>query len=301
MKDDEKLLLGVYDCMFKGIMLDPNNEDYLKDLISCITGISVSELENMKIENSEYIINNKNDKNMRSDIIVSIGNKYINIELNKEYYDGVFDKSNAYFYRLSDNLYKRGKSYLESGKIIQINFNDFYYFENNQEIYKFVYKEDTTNEILKESEIKYHVNLAYIHDTCYNKSVKSLSKFERYCLLLMAETKEFARTIAGDDKIMKKVSKRLEELSNDEEIMGLYDAEVEAEKIRRTQIDGAKIKAMAEGRAEGKAEGIAEGKIEGAKEKELEIAKNMLKMGLDKNIILEATKLSNNEIEELIN
>ena len=39
MEEDGKLLLGVYDCMFKGIMLDPNNQDYLKELISCITGI----------------------------------------------------------------------------------------------------------------------------------------------------------------------------------------------------------------------------------------------------------------------
>ncbi len=31
--NDNKLMLGTYDCIFKVIMLDPENRDYLKEII----------------------------------------------------------------------------------------------------------------------------------------------------------------------------------------------------------------------------------------------------------------------------
>ena len=31
-QENTKLMLGVYDCIFKAIMLDPNNRDYLKEI-----------------------------------------------------------------------------------------------------------------------------------------------------------------------------------------------------------------------------------------------------------------------------
>ncbi len=283
---DDKLLLGIVDCMFKAILLDPNNPDYLKALIHEITNIPFDMLEDITILNSEHVINNKMDKKVRSDIIVSIGKQYINIEMNKKYYKGTFNKNDNYMKLIASNFYKNKDNYLESYSIIQINFDYFNYLKNEKEISKLVYKEMDTNEVDPnfENSIKYHINLAYIKKTCYNKPVKSLSRFERYCLLLMAETKNFARNISGDDYIMKRVKDRLENLSSDEEMIGLYDAEIEAEKIKNTQIKGARLEGIEEGRAKGK----------------LEIARNMLKMGLDRNIILEATKLSNSEIEELI-
>ncbi len=42
-----ELMLGTYDCIFKAIMLDRENRDYLKEIIHCITGISLGELENI--------------------------------------------------------------------------------------------------------------------------------------------------------------------------------------------------------------------------------------------------------------
>lgn len=71
---------------------------------------------------------------------------------------------------------------------------------------------------------------------CYNKPVVNLIKLEKYYLLLMSETSKFARNIVGDDLVMMKVSKKLNELSSDEKITGLYDAEIEEAKIKRTQI-----------------------------------------------------------------
>ena len=50
----------------------------------------------------------------------------------------------------------------------------------------------------------------------------------------------------------------------------------------------------------GRKEGKIEGKIEGIKEKSIEIAKKLFKMGLTKEQVEEATQLKKEEIEKLL-
>lgn len=280
-QENTKLMLGVYDCIFKAIMLDPNNRDYLKEIIHYVTDIPLSDLENIKIKNTEHLISNKKNKKLRSDIIVDIKRLSINIEMNKDYYDGIYQKNDAYLQSIASSMYKESEDYLEIKNIIQINFDNFSYFKNNQEIYKFTYKDSKSNVELPENPIKYYIDLEYIYNTCYNKPVVNLSKFERYCLLLRAETKEFADNIAGDDIVMKKVSEKLNELNSDEIMIGLYDAEKEDEKIRKTQLKGAKN--------------------EGIEERNIEIAKSMLRDDVDVKLISKYTGLTVNQIKNIKN
>jgi predicted transposase/invertase (TIGR01784 family) len=67
------------------------------------------------------------------------------------------------------------------------------------------------------------------------------------------------------------------------------------ERDLKNQLDYARKVAIAEGLAEGKAQGMAQGM---AQEK-LQIAKNMLAMGLDTETISKATGLSVDEIDNL--
>ena len=287
MVEETKLMLGIYDCIFKAIMLDKKNTDYLKEMIHYITEIPISDLKNIEVSNSEHIVNNKKDKKMRSDVIVNVGNRVINLEMNREYYKGVFAKNNAYLQKIASSLYVESKDYLEAKSVIQINFDNFNHFKGGQEIYKFIYKEDKSNIILPDNPIKYHVDLAFIYEKCYNKPVVNLSKFERYCLLLMADTKEFAKRVAGEDEIMKKVSERLEELNQDKEIIGLYNAEIEEAKIMRTKIKYAEKT------------GMENGMKKGMEQEKIKIAKSMLNKNMDINLIAELTGLSINDINSL--
>ena len=56
---------------------------------------------------------------------------------------------------------------------------------------------------------------------------------------------------------------------------------------------------IAEGRAEGRAEGIAEGIAEGEKLKQMEIARNMKKIGMDLGTISTVTGLSEEDIRKI--
>ena len=59
------------------------------------------------------------------------------------------------------------------------------------------------------------------------------------------------------------------------------------------------VKGKAEGRAEGLEEGIAKGKAEGREEEKVEVAKNLLALGTDINIVHQVTGLSLEEISKL--
>ena len=282
-KESTKLMQATYDCIFKAVMLDPSTREYLKQLIHYVTNIPLRYLDNMTVQNVEHIVDNKKDKKMKSDIIVSVGNKKINVEMNREYYKGLFIRNSGYLHKIGSGLYKEDEDYIDVGEVIQINFDKFHHFGKNKEIYEFIYKEVETGEVLEEMSKIYHVDMEFIHEKCYNKPVVNLSRFQRECLLLMAKTKEEAIKLAGDDNVMKKVSDKLIDLSRDEEILGLYDAEVEAEKIRRTQIKGAKMEGLAEGLAQ----------------KNIEIAKRMLAENIDEELIAKITELSIDEINAL--
>lgn len=260
--NDEILLPATYDCMFKALMLNKKLKPFLKELINIITGIPIDALEKIEILNSEYTINNKNDKKMKSDVIVSIGNKYINIEMNREYYRGVFNKNGAYINKLKTSLYKEWENYYDAGQVIQINFNDFYHFKHRKDIYKFVFLEEETHEIDEDSTVKYHVCLFNIWNRCYNKDAKKLTRFEKFCLILKSETKEYAKKISGDDEVMGNIVDEIARLSKDNTMLGLYDAEVEAEKIRKTRLKGARQEGLEQGIKQGIEQGIEQGKRE---------------------------------------
>ncbi len=306
---DNILLPATRDCMFKALMLKPELNGFLKELINIITGIPLDALEEIKVQNTEYTIANKNDKKMRSDVIVSIGNKYINIEMNKEYYRGVFNKNDAYISKIKASTYKESEDYIDAGQVIQINFNDFYHFKYKKDIYKFLFLEEETYELDEDSTVKYHVCLPNIWDRCYNKNISELTRFERFCLILKTEEKEYANKVAGDDEVMMSIVDEIAKLSVDDTMIGLYDAEIEEEKIRKTRLKGARLEGLEQGIKEGIAQGIKQG-IEqgieqgvkqGIEQEKKEIVKSLYHLNIPLESICKASKLSLKEVKDILN
>ena len=103
-----------------------------------------------------------------------------------------------------------------------------------------------------------------------------------------------AYKITGDDNVMKKAVRTLEELSQDENIVGLYDAEEVERKVWNTKL----LYATKVGTEEGMKKGIKKGIEQGKNEAQIQTAQKLIKMGLSKEQIVEATGLS---IEQLNN
>jgi predicted transposase/invertase (TIGR01784 family) len=100
---------------------------------------------------------------------------------------------------------------------------------------------------------------------------------------LRAESKEDLDMVAQASPELNKTVVKLLELSEDEESRMLYEAEVKAQRDERARMRGAYDK------------GIAEGK----NEKALEIARNMIELGMPMGAITQSTGLSPEEIDKL--
>ena len=106
----------------------------------------------------------------------------------------------------------------------------------------------------------------------------------------LREAKEQLRVLQMNDAERKAYDNYLDTIRTQDSVLDTYRTEglLEGRMIGRE-----------EGRAEGREEGRAEGRAEGARNQSIAIAKEMIKMNLDKSIIKRATGLTDEELDNL--
>ena len=106
----------------------------------------------------------------------------------------------------------------------------------------------------------------------------------------LREAKEQLRVLQMNDAERKAYDNYLDTIRTQDSVLDTYRTEglLEGRMIGR-----------AEGRAEGREEGREEGRAEGARNQSIAIAKEMIKMNLDKSIIKRATGLTDEELDNL--
>ena len=97
--------------------------------------------------------------------------------------------------------------------------------------------------------------------------------------------------IIKEDMVMKEYRRDAEIASMDDEVIGMYDKELEDEILMNARMEDIK--------EEGKKEGKIEGKIEGKKEGILSVAIEMIKSNFSVKDISNCTGLSKKEIEKI--
>ena len=315
MLEKVKILELTSDIVFKSFMLSEDTKEYTARLISLITKIPEKEiLKNAVFNNVELPVKNKSDKRYRTDIIITIVKNIINIEMNREYYDGLFSKNNAYISKLYSYQFDVGDSYTNISKIIGINIDNFSKFRGNKFVYKFLPMEIETKEIEEENRESYHLDLEYLRNKCYNND--KLSELEKMCQIFIEEDFEHLENLKKGDDVMTKAVNKLEDISKDDKIIGLYDAEAVDRKVWNSKIlyaekigtergmekglkKGMK-EGMKKGIKEGIEKGIEKGFQEGKKNNQFMIVQNMLNKGFDKETIIEITGITLDELNFLI-
>ena len=173
-------------------------------------------------------------------------------------------------------------------RTILINFNNSKY-KNDKEAISVGYdlRNEKYNDVIDEIKI-YDIYLESRENVSYNGG----NEKETYLAMFRAESFEEMRSIANGNKEALKVVEELERLSENDEFRVLYDAE----KMRRKEINSARLDGYDDGYDDGKAEGLEAG----AKVEKISIAKNFLKIGISKEDIIKGTGLSEEEINNLI-
>jgi len=124
---------------------------------------------------------------------------------------------------------------------------------------------------------KYKIDLEYIENKYYNND--ELTRREKIFLMFKESNREKLKEISKGDKIMDKIYKRLDKLSEDEALSLLYDEKEREEEKKQAEIEYAE----------------EHGLNKGIKQ----TAKNLLSMNMSLEDISKATGLSIEEINNL--
>ena len=268
-KSEKKFISLLSDTTFKHFF---KIEDYKEFFNTIIKPIINMDIKDFKLYDAE--LNSGNEKrDYRLDILLvsDLVDLVISIEMNQFPSEETKYKDRLYVYSLLAKSLNSGED-IKKKKVIQINFNK----EKHPYVSKgsFYLMDKETNREIKDFEI-YEVYLENYKGIRYNGD----NKEEAYLSLFTANSYEELREIAGDDKEALKIVDELERLGLDDKFGLAYDNEIMQKKMINTARNW--------------------GYDDGAKAEKIEIAKNLLNIGISKEDIIKATGLSEEELENL--
>ena len=263
------------DLVFKNVVKNVVNRDFLAKIINLVTGIDYDYLfKNMIVIDADIPDKSVFIHHNEQDVVVTIDNKYINVEMSNDKAKNK-RKNEITSHKYASSMYVKGSDYSESCIFYQIAIENYTIFKNSDLVIEVGLTDLKNGEIETDEFRKFHVNLKNIPDKCYNE----LSERERYFKLFLIDEKEELEKISMGDDIMKKVVETVKSLSSDPIFMS---------KLEKQQLDEY-CSAMA----------IVDAKKEGKNEEKIQIARNMLAKNSDVQFISECTGLSIDEIKNL--
>ena len=120
----KKFYTAKIDAMFKVIFCNPENTNLLKGLIEkCLE----EKIEVIEIKSPEVVKKNIYEKGKVLDVLVYAGDRYINIEINSSYYNGVHRKNSAYIFNKYAEALKVGEDIkiMKQKQLYQLNLNAY--------------------------------------------------------------------------------------------------------------------------------------------------------------------------------
>ena len=289
------------DVVFQMIFGKVGNENITKNLLEKILQIKIKQISLDR--NKRMQLDTLNDKIGRLDIKAELDDgTIVHIEMQSREYNFMEER----FIYYNDILFRenilKGSGYSRANKVIGILIVD-YNLKSTQNIPKYHtvwnYREkDYPENILVQNKEIHIIDLKKFEQ--YGESDKELAEWIKF--LKIKEMQDMA-DIEAFNEWLAKAKEELEFLSKNNEAQAKYREREDALRDYIDEIeyrtDKAKKEGEARGRAEGRAEGEAKGRAEGEAKKQIEIAKNLLKMGLSTEQIMEATGLSKEGIENL--
>lgn len=285
-----------FDPMFTEIFNNENNICILEDFLSCYLDIPYNKIKNnLKLSSRNLNRNSIMDSKKEVDILLNLDGEKINIELNNTNNKGIIDRNVVYIGKIHGTQLKRGfKTYNEIKKTIQINLDNENHTKNLIEEY---YLKNKRGEILTEKLRIDILNLEKGSKMSYTNCERE-NMLIRWCKVFKSKTKKELKIALKEitsNKSKNRLLEHVDKLSGDDEMIKIYTnlsrRELEYNTIMEDKITEAVEKATKEA--------TQNGIEQGSNQRNIEIAKNLLKANIDINVISSSTGLSKEEIEKL--
>lgn len=267
----KEVIPGTFDAVFKAVLTE--EKEVLAEIIELVIGIPKEEvIKNGVIINSEYVRENISETDKKSDLLISIGDNVINLEMDRRYYSSSNKKNNKYIHKIVNHYNPKNT--------VQICFTSYKEGEElkgeKKSIRKYMFQ-DSDGNVEDYGLEKYKIDLEYIENKYYNND--ELTRREKIFLMFKESNREKLKEISKGDKIMDKIYKRLDKLSEDKALSLLYDEKEREEEKKQAEIEYAE----------------EHGLNKGIKQ----TAKNMLERNMNIDVVAEITGLSLEEVIKL--
>ena len=284
---EDEILQVRSDTLFHDLF-NENEIETLEWIVMQILGCNHEDIKGkVKVKNIRVPRTNKKERNNYLDLIVEYKNEKIILELNNNFKRN-YTRNLMYAFNTILNNYNlnEGDYYKEITKVVLVNLNWFSREDLSikpKDVNELSYPDyDVDSYILK----IININLDYFSKLCYDE----IDISDKLYKLLTIKSKEELAILIKNEKLLKGYSKKILNLSSNEE----YRREIMDEIIERNAIGQQRY-------FEGKKDGFDEGLEQGILEKEREVVLNMYKENLDLEIISKCTNLTIEEIQEIIN
>ena len=293
-----------FDWAAKRLLRNKANYAVLEGLVTVLLGEKISIIEMLESESNQDSANDKFNrvdikaKDSKGDIIL------IEIQLTREWY-----YLQRVLYGVSKTITEHislGSKYEEVKKIYSIN---ILYFDLGKGS-DYLYHGTTTF-------IGVHTNDELIVRKRDKDAIRTCSPteiFPEYFLIRVNEFNEVAKTpieewmdflknnhIKDNTETpgLREAKEQLRVLQMNDAERKAYDNYLDTIRTQDSVLDTYRTEGLLEGRMIGREEGREEGRAEGARNQSIAIAKEMIKMNLDKSIIKRATGLTDEELDSL--
>ncbi len=297
-----------FDWAVKRMLRDKANFAVLEGLITVLTGERVTIAEILESEGNQENASDKFNrvdikaKNECGDIII------VEVQLTCQLY-----YLRRILYGVSKTITEHiglGETYEEVKKVYSINIVYFDLGQGSDYLYhgKTVFTGVHTGDLLKvNTREKEGIKMAMPTDVFPEYYIVRVNEFNDVARTPLEEWLDYLKNNRIKDDTctpgLKEARQRLLYLTMSDADRKAYLAHMDNLRVQKDVLDTAKLEGLAEGRAEGLAEGRAEGLAEGIEQgmvaSKMEIAKNMKAAGLNAQVIMQFTGLTQTQIDQL--
>ena len=279
------LLPPKMDFVFKKIF---GNEKYPNILISFLNAVlnPIDPIKAVTLQDTTIEKEHVKDKYSRLDVRATTDKgEHINIEIQLDNKYNMIKRSLYYWSKLYEGQLESGNDYQKLARTICINLIDFNLLNHDKFHSVYRLKDCETHEELTDIIELHFIELKKMKHVEHADEVKS--KLEAWLHFINQPDSELVKELEDVESEIRSAKAELIRLSGNKEERELF------EKRRQSMLDEVSALAFAEEK------GVQKGLEQGAKQRDIEIAKNLIRKGLDNDFIIETTGLSLEEVETI--
>ena len=283
------------DFVFKKIF---GNEKHPNILISFLNAVikPTDLIKSVQIKNTDIEKEHIEDKYSRLDIKAITNNgEHINIEIQVKNEYNMIKRSLYYWSKMYEGQLTKGQDYDTLSRTICINILDFKYLKNDNFHNCYRLKEKNTNEELTDVMELHFIEIPKLRKLENSEDISDM--LEAWITFIESPTSELIDKLEMSSDEIKEAKEELLRLSGNDKERERYEKRFESILEQNSLLANAERKGLQKGIEKGKKEGLKEG----AKQEKILISINLIKNGLDNELIKNTTGLSIKEITELRN